>query len=53
MYNAAVIRCTNENRHSSQTVSPAELGWEADIEKTLLAQSFPDATALAPDYILI
>ena len=35
------------------SVSPAELGWEADREnKTLLAQSLPDATALAPDYIL-
>ena len=32
---------------------PAEFGWEADIEnKTLLAQSLPYATALAPDYIL-
>ena len=35
------------------SISPAEFGWEADIEnKTLLARSLPDATALAPDYIL-
>ena len=35
------------------SVSPAELGWGADIEnKTLLAQSLLGATALAPYYIL-
>ena len=34
-------------------MSPAEFGWDADIEnKTLLARSLPDATGLAPDYIL-
>ena len=32
---------------------PTEFGWKADIEnKTLLARDLPDATALAPDYIL-
>ena len=35
------------------SMSPTEFGWETDIEnKTLLARSLPDATALAPDYIL-
>ena len=34
-------------------MSPAEFGWEADVEnKTLLAQSLPYATELALDYIL-